>query len=296
MGHPRHAAHTDRCPGGLRALWLIIWALPALLVGCVPVGAAQDNRQTAGAGSAATVSAATATRPHRQQDEPAAPFVVLVFSKTAGFRHDSIPDGILAIEELGRLHGFRTEASEDAAIFNDADLARYRAVIFLSTTGDILDSQQQAAFERYIQGGGGFVGVHAASDTEYAWPWYGALVGSYFASHPHIQPATLIVSDTQHPSTQPLPAEWPRTDEWYNFRAALSPAVEILVRIDESSYSGGTMGELHPISWYHRYDGGRAWYTALGHTRESYSEPLFRAHLLGGIRWAAGIVAESGGT
>ena len=225
--------------------------------------------------------------------EPAEPALsVLVFSKTAGFRHDSIPAGIAAIQALGGQNNYRVESTEDASMFADENLAHYRVVVFLNTTGDVLDPGEQAAFERFIRRGGGFVGIHAASDTEYDWPWYGGLVGTYFHKHPAIQPATLIVVDPSHGSTRHLPINWTRTDEWYNFTHGLDPDVTVLIRIDERSYRGGTMGADHPISWYHPYDGGRAWYTAIGHTIESYSEPLFLQHLLGGINWAAGVVLQ----
>ncbi len=213
---------------------------------------------------------------------------VLVFSKTAGYRHESIPVGIDAIRRLGASNGFTVEATEDSSVFNDANLARFDVVVFLSTTGDILGAQEEAAFARYIGQGGSFVGVHAASDTEYEWPWYGGLVGAYFASHPPGAPeATVRVSTPRHPSTAHLPDAWVRTDEWYNFRA-LPQNVDVLARLDETTFEGGTMGDDHPIAWAHTYEGGRAWYTAGGHTSESYGEPLFVQHLLGGILWAAG--------
>ena len=213
---------------------------------------------------------------------------VLVFSKTAGFRHDSIPDGIAAIRNLGAKYGFAVDATEDASVFDDARLAPYSAVVFLCTTGDILDESQQAAFERYIEAGGGFVGVHSAADTEYDWTFYGGLVGAYFQDHPAVQPAAIAVTDRVHPSTRSLPPRWNRTDEWYNFRANPRGHVHVLAAVDEASYSGGEMGADHPIAWCQFYGGGRAWYTALGHTRESYAEPLFLQHLLGGIQFAAG--------
>jgi type 1 glutamine amidotransferase len=229
---------------------------------------------------------ATASRGPRPAAADAS-FAVLIFSRTLGYRHDSIPAGVAALRELGQAGGFSVDATENPAVFSDAGLAPYRAVVFLSTTGDVLDAAQQAAFERYIRAGGGFVGVHAASDTEYDWPWYGGLLGAYFASHPAVQTATLHVGEADHPSTKGLPASWLRRDEWYNFRQ--QPAgVRVLLRVDEASYSGGKMGASHPISWYHEYDGGRAWYTALGHTSSGFADPPFRAHLLGGIRWAAG--------
>ena len=214
-------------------------------------------------------------------------FAVLVFTKTAGFRHDSIPAGIASIGSLGKDHGFAVVNTEDAAVFIDEYLAKYRVIIFLNTSGHILDVDQQAALERFVRKGGGFVGIHSATDTEYDWPWYGNLVGTYFDSHPSIQRATAKVVDFSHPSTGSLPQYWQRTDEWYNFRDDPSTRVKVLLTIDEKTYSGGTMGDRHPLSWYHEYDGGRAWYTAMGHTIESYSEPLFLAHILGGIMWAA---------
>ncbi len=181
-------------------------------------------------------------------------------------------------------------ATESASIFNDEDLERFEAVIWLSTTGDVLNDTQQGAFERYIQAGGGYVGVHAASDTEYDWPWYGELVGAYFNGHPAQQTATIEVTDRRNPATRHLSREWIRFDEWYNFRNYTPGSVHVLAELDESSYDPGptAMGEEHPIAWCQRFDGGRAFYTGLGHTEASYTEPAFLRHLLGGIEQAAG--------
>ena len=220
---------------------------------------------------------------------PQAPPKILVFSKTAGFRHDSIPDGVGALRGLGAENNFAVDATEDAAAFTDANLAQYRAVVFLSTTGEVLDVSQQAAFERFIRRGGGYAGVHSASDTEYDWPWYGGLVGAYFRDHPAIQRAVVRVEEPAHPSTEALPTAWERTDEWYNFSSNPRGGAHVLATLDEATYMGGGMGADHPIAWCRRYDGGRAWYTGGGHTRESYGEPLFRRHLLGGIQFAAGL-------
>jgi type 1 glutamine amidotransferase len=218
-------------------------------------------------------------------------FRVLVFSKTTGFRHDSIPDGIAAIQKLGQENGFAVDATEDATLFTDANLAKYQAIVFLSSTGDPLDQQaEKDAFQRYIEHGGGFAGVHAASDSGYTWPWYGALVGAYFKSHPAQQNATVDVQGQGAPSSSGLPARWTRFDEWYNFRSnPRSVGVRVLATLDESSYAVGpdAMGD-HPITWCHAYDGGRAWYTGMGHTKASFTEPLFLSQLLGGIEMAAG--------
>ena len=215
---------------------------------------------------------------------------VLVFSKTAGFRHSAIPNGIAAIRQLGAQNGFAVTATEDAAQFSTANLARYQAVVWLSTTGDVLDAGQQSAFQSYIAAGGGYVGVHAASDTEYDWPWYGGLVGAYFASHPAIQQATVRVEDPRTSATAHLPQSWSRTDEWYNYRANPRARVRVLMNLDESSYSGGSMGD-HPITWCQNYGGGRAFYTGLGHTEESYTDPNFTRVLLGGLQIAGGAQA-----
>jgi type 1 glutamine amidotransferase len=212
---------------------------------------------------------------------------VLVFSRTTGFRHASIPDGVAAIRTLGATRGFVVEATEDPQRFTDANLGRFNAVVFMSTTGDVLDSAQQAAFQRYIRHGGGYVGVHSATDTEYDWPWYGQLVGAYFKRHPAIQDARVDVRDRSFIATKCLPAVWNRRDEWYDFRAAPPADAKILLTIDEKSYQGGQMGDFHPMSWYHAFDGGRAFYTELGHTSESYTDPIYLEHLLGGILWAA---------
>ncbi|MEU0560194.1 ThuA domain-containing protein [Dactylosporangium maewongense] len=221
-----------------------------------------------------------------------ASFKVLVFSKTTGFRHDSIPAGVQAIRDLGAADNFTVDATEDDAVFTDAGLAPYRTVIFLSTTGDPVTTQAgKDAFQRYIQRGGGFVGVHAASDSGYAWAWYGKLVGAYFKGHPAPQPARLVVEDTAHPATQGLAASFTRTDEWYDFQANPRGAVHVLTSVDNTSYTGSTMGGDHPTTWCQNYDGGRSFYTALGHTAESYTEAAFLHILLGGILTTAGAVA-----
>jgi type 1 glutamine amidotransferase len=214
---------------------------------------------------------------------------VLVFSKTAGYRHEAIPDGIRTIEELGTELGWIVEATEDARAFSDENLARFDAVVFLMTTGDVLDAGQQASFERFIRKGKGYVGIHSASDTEYDWPFYGSLVGAYFRSHPEIQEATYSVEDRDHPATRHLPPSWVRTDEHYNFRENPRGNVQVLVSLDEGSYEPGkdAMGD-HPVVWCRELEGGgRSFYTALGHTKASYSDPLFRKHVASAIAWVA---------
>ncbi len=212
---------------------------------------------------------------------------ILVFSKTAGFRHTSIPAGKAALLKLGKENNIVVDTTEDASFFTATTLKKYNAVVFLSTTGDVLNDEQQTAFEQYIRSGKGFVGIHAATDTEYGWPWYCKLVGANFANHPKPQKATLRVTDATHISTKHLPNAWERFDEWYNFKNQ-NADVKVLLTIDEKSYQGGKNGDNHPMAWYHSYDGGRTFYTALGHTDESFQEELFLKHVLGGIKYAMG--------
>ncbi|NJW53755.1 ThuA domain-containing protein [Salinimicrobium oceani] len=213
---------------------------------------------------------------------------LLVFTKTNGFVHESISAGKAALIEAGNAAGIEVDTTSDANYFRQEKLAEYKAVVFLNTTGDILNSEQQAAFENYIRAGGGFAGIHSAADTEYEWPWYGKMVGGYFQSHPHIQSAEISVVNRKHPATRHLPKKWEREDEWYNYKN-INPQIEVLATLNESSYEGGENGAFHPIAWYQHYDGGRAFYTGGGHTSESYQQPDFLKHVIQGILWAGGI-------
>ena len=223
---------------------------------------------------------------------PATDGRILVFSKTEGFRHDSIEDGVAALRQLGERHGFTIDHTEDASWFTPDELETFDAVVFLNTTGDVLNEAQQTAFQAYIEDGGGFVGVHAAADTEYDWPWYGTLVGAYFESHPSIQQATISARDTTHPATRDLPTPWLHTDEWYNFRQPVALPSSVVLLLDESSYDGGTMNGDHPIAWYRYIRDGRSFYTGLGHTRESYTDSMFLSHLGGAVCWSAQLPCE----
>ena len=210
---------------------------------------------------------------------------VLIFSKTTGFHHASIPDGIAAIQKLGKENGFDTDTTTNSEWFNEKVLKNYEAVVFVSTTGNLFNEEQRAALINFMKSGKGFVGIHAAADAEYNWPWYNELVGAWFDSHPRIQQATIEVVDGNDISTRHLPKQWSRTDEWYNFKNII-PDLHILLTIDEKSYQGGKNGNLHPMAWYHTVEKGRAFYTELGHTSESFSDPLYLKHLLGGIEYA----------
>jgi type 1 glutamine amidotransferase len=216
------------------------------------------------------------------------PSQVLVLHETAGFRHDSIPAGIAALTEIGLQEGLDVTVADDSSVLLEAGLEEFAVIVFLNTTGDILSAQEELAMEEFIRSSKGFVGVHSATDTEYDWAWYGGLVGAYFMDHPAVQPATIHSAESGHPAGAGLPSSFERVDEWYNFRSAPAPGAVVLATLDETTYEGGKMGPDHPIAWAQEYDGGRSFYTAGGHTIESYSEPLFRDHIAAGLVWAAG--------
>lgn len=212
---------------------------------------------------------------------------VLVFSKTQGFRHESIEAGKAAMLAMGAKYQFQVDTTENDSAFYEDNLSKYHAVVFLNTTGNVLNAEQQNNFERFIQAGGGWVGIHSATDTEYEWEWYGKLAGAYFKDHPgnpNVQDGEFYVVDKNHPACDSLPDRFKRTDEFYNFKK-MNDDIHPLVNIDEKTYKEGNMGDNHPMSWYHEYDGGRAFYTAMGHTIESFSEPLFLNHLWGGLKY-----------
>lgn len=258
-----------------RKVSLGLAALALLLTGCANSGSG-TAQVTASPSPPPAASPATAPR-------------LLLFTKTAGFRHDSIPAGIAAAQEIADRHGIRLITTEDPGAFADSTLTAVSAVVFLNTSGDVLNHEQQAALERYVRAGGGFAGIHAAADTEHDWPFYGELVGARFANHPPgLHTATVRVEDRAHPSTSGIPDRWERTDEWYNFGSNPRASVHVLANLDESTYSGGTMGD-HPIAWCRPVGKGRSWYSAGGHASESYADPMFISHMEGGILWAAGI-------
>ena len=215
---------------------------------------------------------------------------ILIFSKTNGYRHESIETGQEALKTIATKNNWQTELTEDSTAFNTENLSKFAAVIFLSTTGDVLGTQEEAAFEKYITEGGAFFGIHAAADTEYDWAFYNQLVGAYFESHPNdpnVREATVICKDKTHSCSQHLPEKWVRSDEWYNYKSIQSN-LKILLELDETTYEGGTNGDFHPIAWYHDQGKGRAIYTGGGHTKESFNEDLFTQHLEGAMKYAVG--------
>jgi hypothetical protein len=206
---------------------------------------------------------------------------LLVFTRTGGYRHDSIPAGV---DALRALDGFTVTATEDPDVFSGAALARFAAVVFLSTSGVVLpERDQRRGLAAYVHGGGGFAGIHGAIATEPDWPWYGALIGVRFDGHPAVQPAVTTVTDPDHPATAHLARTRRRTDEWYNYAGRLRPGCRVLMTVDESTYAGGTYGAGHPVAWYHENCGGPVFVTALGHPAEAFGDPELRDHLRGGL-------------
>jgi type 1 glutamine amidotransferase len=213
---------------------------------------------------------------------------LLIFSKTTGFRHDNIPAAVRALSELGRTAGEEVLVTEDAHCFAPTSLERFSVVVWLNTSGDVLDAEQRVAFEHFVRAGGGYVGVHSASATETSWPFYVELVGARFTGHPEPCAARLVIEDRSHPATRHLGRSWERWDEWYEFDRNPRADSRVLISVDESSYKSGR-AEDHPLSWCREVGRGRSFYTALGHRPEDYAEPDFAQHLRGGIAWASGL-------
>jgi len=234
-------------------------------------------------------------------------FKALLITETGGWHHESIQNGVTAIKELAATHNFEVKRQQDAEKINERELMNFDVVIFLSTTADIFDEEEQAAFEKYIQSGKGYVGIHAASDTEYEWEWYTKLVGRMFHIHPAQQTAKLRIIDHNFPGLEHFPDTLLWTDEWYEFGSENMGDLKYLITVDERSFDpnvtwknkditpnglkvdrvGNGMGKFHPISWYHEFDGGRSFYTALGHIEKVYENQWFLDHLYGGIYYAA---------
>ncbi|MFF9149016.1 ThuA domain-containing protein [Streptomyces sp. NPDC014861] len=214
---------------------------------------------------------------------------VLVYTRTAGYRHASIPDAADALAGLAARRGLAAEATEDPAAFTAAGLAGRALVVLASTTGTVLTPEGRTALEAYLRGGGALLAVHAAANAEPDWPFYGDLLGTRFAGHPPFQPGAVLVEDARHPAAAPLPPRWEWTDEWYEYTShPRTPDAHVLLCADETAYEGGTLGDDHPIAWCRTVDRGRFLFTALGHAPEAYRDPYFLAHLDGALAWLLG--------
>jgi len=215
---------------------------------------------------------------------------VLIYAKTGGYAHASIPDGIKAVQKIGKENNFQTDTTSLSENFNEKNLSNYAAVIFISTSpGRFLEAAQKEAFAKYIRSGGGFVGIHGASAGIGPWPWYAKLVGGTFVNHPEPKEGILLNEDRAHKLTRHFPAQMLWKDEWYNF-SDMEKDLHVLLSVDEASYVGGEYGSRHhPISWYHDYDGGRSFYTALGHFSYHFTDVFFVQHITEGIKYAMGV-------
>ena len=211
-------------------------------------------------------------------------FSVLVITETNGWVHDSIDSGLILIKDIANRNNFNVYYSDDSSVITDNNLKDIKTIIFLNTTQEILTDDEQKVMENFIKSGKGFVGVHAAADTEYDWQWYGKLVGAYFRSHPDVMNAKIFTVD--HSITDHLDYEWEIEDEWYNFDYT-NNNINILLNLDEKSYEGGEHPDYHPITWFHEYDGGRSFYTGLGHTKEVYLDERFIKLLEKGILYVS---------
>lgn len=238
----------------------------------------------------ATIETTTSSSPTHSTTRPEGEFAarVLVFHKTAGYRHASIGPALEVLEGIGEVEGFEIVSSEDAAVFAFDSLSQFDVIVFLNTTGDILSPEQQEVMERFIEAGGGFVGVHSAADTEYDWAWYGELIGSYFEDHPAPQQARVRVVADDHPVVAALPDDFEITDEWYNFDSHPSEGATVLVTVDESTFEGGSMGDDHPVAWAHDRLGGRSVYIGFGHDGEVFDQPVIRNLIRNALSWASG--------
>jgi type 1 glutamine amidotransferase len=223
-------------------------------------------------------------------------FKALLVTTTNGWHHESLHYGVVALKKLAEKNNFDVMLMENPKFINDKNLAAFQVIIFLNTTGDILDTASEKALERFIQSGKGFVGIHSATDTEYDWEWYTKLVGRMFKIHPAIQTAKLQTTQNYFPGLQGFAGNRLWTDEWYEYGPEKTDGLTYILTVDENSYNakvnwgenkGEGMGSMHPIAWYHEFDGGRAFYTGLGHIPSVFSEQAFLDHLYAGIFWAA---------
>ena len=211
-------------------------------------------------------------------------YSVLVITETKGWVHDSIESGLKLIQNIGNKNNFNVYHSDNSSVITYKNLKEIKTIIFLNTTEEILTDVEQKVMESFIRSGKGFVGVHAAADTEYNWQWYGKLVGAYYRNHPEVMNGKILTIN--HKITNHLDSEWEIEDEWYNFDY-VNYDINILLHLDEDSYIGGEHPDYHPITWYHEYDGGRSFYTGLGHTKEVYDDERFIKLLEKGILYAS---------
>ncbi|WP_421830964.1 ThuA domain-containing protein [Larkinella sp.] len=228
---------------------------------------------------------------------------VLVYTKNGkGYVHDNIPFAAKSIQKLGEEHGFKVDVTDQPSVFTEDNLKQYTLLVFPSTNNDVFDTDaQRLSFRRYIEAGGGFVGVHSVTGTERNWTWFKRMIGGTFAWHPKFQKFKTVVIDTQHSSMQGIPKVWEKEDEFY-FTKEMSPGPTVVMAHDLTSLNGeepekvkmfgGSFTNLYPAAWYYHFDGGYTWCTTLGHDKKDYSEPLFMKHIFQGIQYVASQVKK----
>jgi uncharacterized protein len=220
------------------------------------------------------------------------PIHILVFSKTEQYRHESISSGIKMLYDQSTVQNWIITATEDPRVFNDSFLSLFDVAVFLNPGGHVMEKEQQAAFEKFIRSGKGFVGIHAAAAFEYDWTWYGKLNGGHFSTHPPAQIATVIIEERNHPAMKPFANMKTYTvfDEWYSFRQNPRENVNVLITLDESTITKSSndswrMGD-HPLVWWHEFEGSRSFYSGFGHTHEVFQNPIMIEHFSEAINWA----------
>ena len=223
-------------------------------------------------------------------------FQVLLFTEAEGYHHQSIADGVQAMRKLSEKHNFGLHWTENSKIFSDSSLYNYDVVVFLNTGGNVLTKEEQKGLQKFYRKGNGFVGIHGAAATELEWNWFGKLIGRRFIIHPTIQTAKVNIKGEGFPATYHLPDKMLWTEEWYEFGPELSNNLKYLITVDETTYNpkakwedkkGDGMGKFHPIAWYQKFEGGRAFYTGLGHIGVAFRDRVFLEHIYGGIYWSS---------
>jgi len=216
------------------------------------------------------------------------PYRILIFNKTFKSYHDkAIPVASAALQALGPTHGFIADINSDASVFTQEGLKPYKVLVFLNACGEVLDASQQQALKTYIESGGSFVGIHAVVACERSWPWFSGLVGASNDKDKHFEPAPIHVADRTNPSTAGLPADFIHKDQYFRFKN-LANDLHVVLTVDGRKLTDLDLQDpAYPVAWYHTYDGGRAFYTSLGH-QGSFDDPIFASHILGAIQWASG--------
>ena len=224
---------------------------------------------------------------------------VLVYTRNGkGYVHDNIESSVKAIQKLAAEKGFSVVAGDDPSVFTEDNLKQYSFLLFPNTNNDVFETDdQRLAFRRYIESGGGFVGLHSVLGTERNWTWFKMMLGGSFAWHPKFQPLTLKIIDPAHPTAKGVPANWTKGDECY-FMKEMYPGIKVVLAHDLSHLSKdeeekiqknvGSFARYYPASWHQQFDGGTIWITTLGHDKKDYEDKTYLNHIFQGMEFVAG--------